>query len=506
MIRAMGEWTELRKRIETFLAADPAREVTEEGELLFDLRRTEFRVEEAHDKLLLHLWSEERNWVRRVVGVAEETGDRLVLEVKRFGQKKPARLTIAPPSRRADIHRNRQTARRAYSRYLKRLLQREFPRAKVEAVSTAAGQKRSFSGLYTRARLSEGNRWWAVLGVNQTEDAATVDGLLTYALIWLDWNRERYPERVWVGLRLFLPAGAEQTTAQRLAFLDGNLVKVELFAVEEDEGACTAVDPQDFGNLQTRMAPASHAERVQQRESSSVERVRALAPEETEAIVLAGREELSLRFRGLDFARSYSGRVVFGVGDEEEDLSAVNFSRLAGLVKRLGRERIAEGNANSPFYRWRPEAWLEYEVLRAPGKVDPRLVTGKLYRQVILAGGSERGVADLLGVTREGRLVVLELKASVDIHLPLQGLDYWIRVHWHHRRGELAGAGYFSEVNLQPSPPELVLVAPALQFHPTSQAVVRYFSPEVRVSLVGLNEDWRRELHVVWRQSGREQG
>lgn len=505
MIRAMGKWTELRKQIETFLVADSSREVTEEGELLFDLRRTEFRVEEAHGKLLLHLWSEERNWVRRVVGVAEKTGDRLVLEVERFGQKRPARLTIAPPSRRADIHRDRQTARRAYSRFLKRLLQREFPRAKVEAVSTAADKKRSFSGLYTRARLSEGNRWWAVLGVNQTEDAATVDGLLTYALIWLEWNRERYPERVWAGLRIFCPRGAEQTTAQRLAFLDGNLVKAELFTVEKNEGTCIAVDPQDFGNLQTRMAPASQAVRVQQRESSSVERVRALAPEETEAIVLAGQEELVLRFRGLDFARSYGGRVVFGVGDEEEDLTAENFPRLAGLVEQLGRERTAEGNANSPFYRWRPEAWLEYEILRAPGKVDPRLVTGKLYRQVILAGGGEHGVADLLSVTHEGRLVVLELKASADIHLPLQGLDYWIHVHWHHRRGELAGAGYFPRVNLQPSPPELVLVAPALQFHPTAQVVVRYFSPEVRVSLVGLNEDWRRELRVVWRQSGREQ-
>jgi hypothetical protein len=354
--------------------------------------------------------------------------------------------------------------------------------------------------------LSEGNRWWVALGVNHTEDAATVDGLLTYALIWLDWNRQRYPERLWAGLRLFLPRGAEQTTAQRVAFLDDKLVKVEMFTVEENEGRCVAVDPQDFGNVQTRMAPAEYASRVQQRESSSVERVCALAPDETEAIVLAEQEELVLRFRGLDFARSYGGRVVFGVGDDDEDLTAENFPRLAGLVEQLGRERTAEGSASNPFYRWRPEAWLEYEILRAPGKMDPRLLPGSLYRQVLLAGGGEHGVADLLGVTREGRLVILELKASSDIHLPLQGLDYWIRVHWHHRRGELAGAGYFPGVNLQPSAPELVLVAPALQFHPTAQQIVRYFSPEVRVSLVGLNEDWRRELQVVWRQSGWEQG
>ncbi len=118
-----------------------------------------------------------------------------------------------------------------------------------------------------------------------------------------------------------------------------------------------------------------------------------------------------------------------------------------------------------------------------------------------MAGGGERGVADLLGATRDGQLVVLELKASTDIHLPLQGLDYWMRVRWHQQRGELAGAGYFPGVQLKAAPPELLLVAPALQFHPTTEALVQFFAPAVRVTLVGLNEDWRRELKVVRRQS-----
>jgi len=32
---------------------------------------------------------------------------------------------------------------------------------------------------------------------------------------------------------------------------------------------------------------------------------------------------------------------------------------------------------------------------------------------------------DVLAVTLEGHLAVLELKADEDIHLPLQGVDYW---------------------------------------------------------------------------------
>ncbi len=178
----MGEWDALREKMESFLAAEADREVSEGGELLFDLRESHYRLEEAHGKLLLHLWSEERNWVRRVVGVAEETRERLVLEVERFGRR-PGRLAIATPRRRATVDRERAAARRKYVSLLRRLLQREFPRARVEGLSTARDLKLSFSGLYTRARLREGERWWAVLGVGAGEDSAAVDGILTYALV-----------------------------------------------------------------------------------------------------------------------------------------------------------------------------------------------------------------------------------------------------------------------------------------------------------------------------------
>src|SRR5207237_1552718 len=44
------------------------------------------------------------------------------------------------------------------------------------------------------------------------------------------------------------------------------------------------------------------------------------------------------------------------------------------------------------------------------------------------------------------------------IHLPLQGLDYWSRVAWHHARGEFHRFGYFSGKELSPEPPLLLLV------------------------------------------------
>ncbi len=488
-----------RERIEAFLAAGP-REVSENGEFLFELTGPSFRLEETGGKLLLHLWSPERTWARRVAGILEESPEKLVLGVERFGAAKPGRLILAA-RRRAGTGRGRESARRAYSGWLRRLLAREFPGARLEGLSTAADLKRSFSALYTRACLREGKRWWAVAGMNAGEGAAAADAALAFALIWLDWNRERHPERDWAGLRLFLPTGRTQTTAARLAGLARGRLRVELFATDEEEFSAARVDERDLGNLDTHLAPARLAEDVRAAESSGVERLRALAPGEIEEVVPAGRRELSLRWRGLEFARSVAGRVSFGVGARQQALTRDSFEQLETLLASLRRERAPDGSPRNPLYRAQPERWLEGLVLAAPQALDPRLAPERLYRQVPALAGGERGVADLLGATRDGQLVVIELKASADLNLPFQGLDYWLRVRWHHERGELGRFGYFPGLALKPAPPELLLVAPALQFHPTTEALVGYLASEVRVTLIGLNEDWRRGLKVVFRRS-----
>jgi hypothetical protein len=108
---------------------------------------------------------------------------------------------------------------------------------------------------------------------------------------------------------------------------------------------------------------------------------------------------------------------------------------------------------------------------------------------------------DVLTCTREGRLAVLELKADEDIHLPLQGLDYWARVLWHHGRGEFQQHGYFTGVQLSPRPPLLMMVAPSLRVHPTIDTVLRYFAPQIEWTLAGVDERWREGLRVIYRKS-----
>jgi hypothetical protein len=95
---------------------------------------------------------------------------------------------------------------------------------------------------------------------------------------------------------------------------------------------------------------------------------------------------------------------------------------------------------------------------------------------------------------------VLELKANEDIHLVLQAASYWLRISAHHEQQELQRYGYFPKITLDPRPPLLFLVAPALRFHPASDVLLRGLKSEIEVCRVGVSETWRRGLRAVLRQ------
>jgi hypothetical protein len=152
------------------------------------------------------------------------------------------------------------------------------------------------------------------------------------------------------------------------------------------------------------------------------------------------------------------------------------------------------------LWRLHPERWLESLVVRDVSVLDERLDTSCLYSQVPAFSASDRAMLDVLTTTRDRRLAVLELKADEDIHLPLQGLDYWSRVQWHHARGEFQQFGYFPGRELSPEDPLLFLVAPTLHIHPTTDAILRYLSPQIEWMLVGIDERWRDGVRTIFRK------
>jgi hypothetical protein len=162
------------------------------------------------------------------------------------------------------------------------------------------------------------------------------------------------------------------------------------------------------------------------------------------------------------------------------------------------------GRETMPYGACIRKRWLESLVVQNVSEVDGRFDAPSLYSQVPAFSAADRAMIDVLTVTSAGRLAVVELKADEDIHLPLQGLDYWSRVAWHDARGEFQRFGYFPGRELSPERPLLFLVAPALHVHPSTDILLHYISPEIEWVVVGIDERWRDGVRAVFRKRPRD--
>ncbi len=310
-------------------------------------------------------------------------------------------------------------------------------------------------------------------------------------------------------------------TLSRMAWLNDKVAQWELWELDEKTEELEQRDAADHGNLTTRLMHVPNEQAAKERFAESEARVMELVPEAMREVVerrLRSGTELFFLLHGLEFARvrmGYAGNsfnsaqeITFGAGANETPLSDENEGELRELVARLFERRAAGGDKRDPLYRMQPERWLESVLRRDVSLVDAHLKVDKVYTQVPAFAAADRGMLDLLGATDDGRLAVIELKADEDLHLALQGLDYWVRVRWHHLQnadhvmglGEFQRHGYFGGMRLSAEAPRLYLVAPALRVHPATEVVLRYLSPRVEWTLIALDERWRAEVKVVWRK------
>jgi hypothetical protein len=497
----------LARSLQEFLAESQSGVVIEDGEMIFDLASAQYSISAERGRCLLHLWSEERNVVRQVID-AESKNGLLTLSVQRFGQARPHKLEICR-DRDGRTPTAKNAARSRYARALERVLRRHFPDWKLDRLITSMDLERSFSPVYARGLLRKGRSAFAVMGVNQQETQGSVDAMLTFGLLWLEACREREAGRTLVeGLRLYVPGRSSTTLQIRMAHLDHEAAKFELFEFDERDESLLQIDSADHGNIQTRLTHCPDAGRVRSRFQTAMEKVTAAVP--GAEVVALSPAELSFRLHGLEFARARAVNVpgsfqieeeiVFGVAGFQAKLSAENNDIFLQFANTLREARRLKGDRRDPLWRMYPERWLESLAFQDVAAIDSRLDAARVYSQVPAFSASDRAMIDILTCTRDARLAVVELKADEDIHLPLQGLDYWARVCWHHERGEFQQFGHFPGVQLSPQKPLLLLVAPSLRVHPAVDAVLHYFSPEVEWSLIGVDERWREGIRVVYRK------
>jgi hypothetical protein len=379
----------------------------------------------------------------------------------------------------------------------------------VAKLSNAIDLERSFGPIYARGVLRQGRTTFAVLGVNQHETQSSIDAALTFAILWLDACRNSEDHRTLVeGVKLFLPPGSSALTCERLAHLHAGAAKWQLNEFDERHDEVSTMDYSNRGNIATHLVRCPNEASVLERFAESVQRVLTLQPEAEVAVLSTA--ELAFRWRGLEFARARivhepgsfrtGQQIVFGIGAEERVLEERSEPDFADLVRRLHTTRGPHGARHQSLWRLHPEGWLESLVIRDLSALDERLDSSCLYSQVPAFSASDRSMLDVLATTRTQRLAVVELKADEDVHLPLQGLDYWSRVQWHHARGEFQQFGYFPGRELSSEDPLLLLVAPTLHIHPSMDTVLRYISPEIDWTLAGIDERWRDTVRVIFRK------
>ena len=481
---------EIREAIERFLEGSVQPVLCEPGEESFVITRDTFLLDARHGSLNLQAWDDRRNLVRRITGVESQTRGKLVLRIERF-PKKAGTISLIDLRRSAGEDIMLRSERLEFREQFRRFLRRQYAAYKIAELSTEADLEHSLSPAYPRALLKQGTSAWAAMGA--AADPFHGDGVLTFGLIWLDYLRLREPDLVIQGLVLYLPAGHEKTTCLRLLFLNPELAQYAAFVYTADQIE-ERIDLRDYGNMDTRLEP------YRRRLPSELDRI--LAPiSEIAGVECIERAdgELSLRVRGLEFARTAGEELLFGLQKRRKANSA-NAVEMRRLAEELSRFRShAAGDRQNPLYLRNPEAWLESQVRRNIEAIDARLLAAPVYGQVPAFAATDRGVLDLLAVDHSGRLAVLELKASEDLHLPLQALDYWMRVKWHLDRREFSGRGYFPGIELRVDPPRLLLVSPALDLHPSNDGVVRYIAPGVEIERVGVSLEWQKELKVVLR-------
>lgn len=497
----------LTRTVQEFLSEASGAVVLEDGAVAFDLGQAKYSISGEYNKCLLHLWSVERNTVRRVLDAEVKNGT-LRLAVQRLGQSQPTRLEICRERDRRSPSA-KKAARASYEQKLRRTFDRHFPGFAITRLTTAIDLEKSFGPIYARGLVRKGQTGFAVLGVNASETQASIDAALTFGILWLEACRHSSASKFLVeGLHMFVPQGCSALVRERMANLNRAAAKWSLFEFDERHDALVEIDCTDRGNVATRLVHATNETAALERFAESIARINTILPN-CEVAVLSPAE-LAFRWRGLEFARARMGaeaatfrskqEIVFGVGAEERVLEERNWPFFLQLLTAIRDTRHPYGSRQHPLFRLRPERWLESLVAADVSVIDERLDPRSLYSQVPAFSASDRAMLDVLTTTHDGRLAVLELKADEDIHLPLQGLDYWSRVEWHHSRGEFPRFGYFQGDELSIEKPLLYLVAPALHVHPATDVLLRYISPEIEWEFVGIDERWREGIKIVFRK------
>lgn len=239
---------ELKKAVETFLSCCRKPEILEPGERAIPVQADTLTLKPMGPLLHLEAIGEHNVLFRRVTAIRAATPVRMELVTQRLGGKR-GKLFLYDAFRPSNEGLGRKGRRQVFGEEFRRMLQREFTGWRIAELSTEPYLEESLSPAYPRALLRRGRKGVAAMAAPIHSDA---DGMLSFALIWLDYLRRREPSCEIAGLGLFLPAGRERTTCLRLLHLNRAMVQFSAYTYGEDGLACL-IDLADSGNIDSSL-------------------------------------------------------------------------------------------------------------------------------------------------------------------------------------------------------------------------------------------------------------
>lgn len=480
----------LRTEIAAFLNSCHEPALLQPGDEVYPLQPGDYSLEVDAEGLLLECWADNRTLRRRLRGIRKQGQGRLEIDAERFPRKR-CTLSLLDLQAAAASRVRTESWRGLACEALRGWCERLQPGWQVESLSAAPDLQRSLSPRFPRALLRLGSQGICAMAA---PDGPAAEDVFTFGLVWLQHCRQRLGHLRVHTLMLFVPEVTASTVALRLTALNPERAQCRLVSVAAD-GVLRELLPRTWGNLEAQLTVPRLAP-VDERLRQLFAEVARHGPAECVEDLRGG---LFLELNGLPLARAEGRELWAGLKLRKRRVwpSAASLLRLAYRVARF--RQAAPANPQHALYRLYPERWLESAVRRHIRVIDPTIRPETVRRQVTGALGAHTHRTDLLALDETGRLVILEVKADEDMHVVAQALDYCIRLKLQLQRGE-AGPILGVAASRSNLPPRVLLVAPALSFHPANETVLAFLQSSMQVRQVGLALEWRRQLRPVFQR------
>lgn len=456
------------------------------------LRRDEINIEQFGNGALIGFVADE-GFIRRRVKNIEPEDSGFSLQLTDRLMRREESVHFSPRESAAELSANIEIARLRRANEMADALSKLFPDTVPGRVSLSGGNGRLANILFR----SKG-RTAAAIQADVTS-SLTHEALLAAAIKWLDVLQARKKDPV---ATVHIASSKRRSSdLRRLHALlkKGIRSRIELVELEEQGGEFAArfLRPLTTAELwrakpQKLMLP-DHIE-----PSEKAELMVAFAPDKID--IVHSRKGETVRFRGLPFARVRRvmgrERAWFGAGISRRPLNERSNGDLHDLVDELMLFRDAQSpSKRHDVYRLASEAWLESILRRNIKALDSNLILSPLYSQFKTAAEK----IDLLALRKDGRLVIIELKTTPDREAVFQAADYWRKIELQRRRGELAKARLFGDLDIADSPTLVYVAAPALSFHRDFEYFAKMLSEDIELWRWELHENWREKIKVLAR-------